>query len=81
MTIGSNISQVLDRQLTYPLPEVTVIEPTVPLEIIIPVIVVIFVLVVCLLMIVIVCLYLNSRRKSMSIAMHQQMVELVATTG
>ncbi|XP_064398652.1 plexin-A2-like [Halichondria panicea] len=81
VTIGSNISQVLDRQLTYPLPEVTVIEPTVPLEIIIPVIVVIFVLVVCLLMIVIVCLYLNSRRKSMSIAMHQQMVELVATTG
>ena len=80
MNVGSNISQVLDRQLTYPLPEVMV-EPTVPLEIIIPVIVVIFVLVVCLLMIVIVCLYLNSRRKSMSIAMHQQMVELVATTG
>ncbi len=80
VTIGSNISQVLDRQLTYPLPEVMG-EPTVLLEIIIPVIVFIFVLVVCLLMIVIVCLYLNSRRKSTSIAMHQQMVELVATTG
>ena len=79
VTIGSNISQVLDRQLTYSLP--TFLGPTVPLEIIIPVIVVIFVLVVCLLMIVIVCLYLNSRRKFMSIAMHQQMVELVATTG
>ena len=79
VTIGSNISQVLDRQLTYLLP--TFLGLPVPLEIIIPVIVVIFVLVVCLLMIVIVCLYLNSRRKSMSIAMHQQMVELVATTG
>ncbi len=77
VTIGNNISQVLDRLLIYTGTTTPVAD--VSLEIIIPVIVVIFVLVVCVLMIVIVCLYLNSRRKSMSIAMNQQIVELVAT--
>ncbi len=74
VNIGSNIAQVLDRQLAYTVTVVAVPGATVPLEIIISVIVIIFVLIVCVLMIVIVCLYLNFRRKSASIV-----VELVAT--
>ena len=78
VTVGSNIAQVLPQLLTYTFPEVAV---PVPLEIIIPfsVIIIIVVLVVCVLMIVFICFYLKSRRKSVSIAMHQQNMELVAT--
>ncbi|XP_064398640.1 plexin-A2-like [Halichondria panicea] len=81
VTVGSNIAQKLDRQLTYTFPEATVFGPTVPLQIIIPVIVIIFIIVVCVLTIAIVCLYLNSRRKSVPIYMHQheQRIELTAT--
>ncbi len=51
----------------------------VPLEIIIPSVLGVVVVVVCVMMIIFVCLYLNSRRKSMSIAKHEEIVELVAT--
>ncbi len=84
VTVGSNIKQTLVERLAY---EVTTTEPTVPvttgvpLEIIIPfsVIIIIFVLVVFVLMIVFICFYLNSRRKSVSIARQQQNMELVGT--
>ena len=76
MTIGRNIAQVLDQQLTYTGLGVAAM---VPLEIIIPSVLGVVVVVVCVMMIIFVCLYLNSRRKSMSIAKHEEIVELVAT--
>ncbi|XP_064383417.1 uncharacterized protein LOC135332039 isoform X3 [Halichondria panicea] len=52
-----------------------------PLNIIIPfsVIIIIGVLIVCVLILVVICFYIKSRRKSVSIATHQQNMELVAT--
>ncbi len=73
MTVGSNISEVLEQRLTYIVDEANVI----PLEIVLPLSAVIIVLAVCVL-IVIIYLYLNSRKKSLSIGMHQQNMELVA---
>ncbi|XP_064387556.1 uncharacterized protein LOC135335860 isoform X4 [Halichondria panicea] len=80
VTVGSKIAQVLDKRLTYNVPVATVIvTPEVPLlEIVIPLSAIIVLLAVCVL-IVLICLYLNSRKKSLSIGMHQQNMELVAT--
>ena len=75
MTVGSNIAQVLDKRLTYNVPMATAIPL---LEIVLPLSAVIILLAVCVL-IVLICLYLNSRKKSVSIGMHQQNMELVAT--
>ncbi len=77
VTIGNNIAQELDERLTYTgiLGEV---DP-VPLEIIIPSVLGVVVVVVCIMLIIFVCFYLISRKKSMSIAKHEQIVELVAT--
>ena len=82
MTVGSNIAQELHKRLTYKVPVAAVILPVtdrVPLqEIIISLSAIIFLLVVCVL-IVFICLYLNYRKKkSVSIKMHQQNMELVA---
>ncbi len=74
MTIGTNISQVLDESLTY-----TVVPEGVPLVIIIPSVVGGVVVVVIVMLSIFVFFYLNFRRKSVSIAMHEQIVELVAT--
>ncbi|XP_064388277.1 hepatocyte growth factor receptor-like isoform X2 [Halichondria panicea] len=83
VTVGSNIAQELHKRLTYKVPVAAVILPVtdrVPLqEIIISLSAIIFLLVVCVL-IVFICLYLNYRKKkSVSIKMHQQNMELVAT--
>ncbi len=62
---------------------IIVSEAMVPLEIIIPsvlgVVVGVVVVVVCVMITLFVCFYRNSQRKSVSIAMHEQIVELVAT--
>ncbi len=77
MKVGSNISQVLDQQLTYTSP----VAAAVPLEIIIPSVLGVIVMIVCVMLTIFVCVYLNSRRKIVSIAMHeQQMMEIVANT-
>ncbi len=76
MTIGSNIAHVLDQQLIYRDP---VVAAMVPLEIIIPSVLGVVVVVVCIMITMFVCFYRNSQRKSVSIAMHEQIVELVAT--
>ncbi len=79
MTIGTNISQVLDESLTY---TTLVVAEGVPLVIIIPSVVggvVVVVIVMLVMLIIFVFFYLNFRRKSVSIAMHEQIVELVAT--
>ena len=78
MTIGSNIAHVLEQQLIYRDPVVAVSEATV-LNIIIPSVLGVVVVVVCVMITVFVCFYRNSQRKSVSIAMHDQIVELVAT--
>ncbi len=74
MTIGTNISQVLNESLTY-----TTVVPDPALEIIIPSVVGVVAVVVIVMLIIFVFFYLNFRRKSVSIAMHEQIVELVAT--
>ena len=71
MKIGSNIAQILDQRLTY-----TVSAAGLPLEIIIPSVFGGVVIVICVLMIVFVCFYLNSRRKTVSIAMHEHILQL-----
>ncbi len=85
VTVGNNIAQELDQRLTYIVPVTAGLVPVtvgpvpdagIPLEIIIPLSVIIFVLVV---LIVFICFYLKYRRKSVSIGMHQQNIELVAT--
>ena len=73
MKIGSNIAQILDQQLTYTVPAAGL-----PLEIIIPSVFGGVVMVICLLIIVFVCFYLNSRRKTVPIAMHEQILDIVA---
>ena len=73
--MGSNISQVLDQQLTYASPAAAV-----PLEIIIPSVLGVIVMIVCVMLIIFVRVYLNSRKKTVSIAMHEQMMEIVANT-
>ncbi len=73
--VGSNISQVLDQQLTYASPVAAV-----PLEIIIPSVLGVIVMIVCVMLIIFVRVYLNSRKKTVSIAMHEQMMEIVANT-
>ncbi len=78
MTIGSNIAHVLDQQLIYRDPVVAAMVPLY-LEIIIPSVLGVVVVVVCVMITVFVCFYRNSQRKSVSIAMHEQIVELVAT--
>ncbi len=75
VNIGSNIVQELDQLLTYIAPVAGA-----PLEIIIPSVLGGVVMVVCVLIIVFVCLYRNSQRKTVSIAMHEQILELVANT-
>ncbi len=75
VNIGSNIVQELDQLLTYIAPVAEV-----PLEIIIPSVLGGVVMVVCVLVIVFVCIYRNSRRKTVAIAMHEQILELVANT-
>ncbi len=75
MNIGSNIVQELDQLLTYIAPVAGV-----PLEIIIPSVLGGVVMVVCALIIVFVCIYRNYTRKSLSIARHEQILELVANT-
>ncbi len=73
--MGSNISQILDQQLTYISPVAAV-----PLEIIIPSVLGVIVMIVCVMLIIFVRFYLNSRKKIVSIAMHEQMMEIVANT-
>ncbi len=51
----------------------------VPLEIIILSVLVVVVVVVCVMITIFICFYRKSQRKSVSIAMHEQTVELVAT--
>ena len=75
MNVGSNISRVLDQQLTYTSPVTAD-----PLEIIIPSVLGVIVMIVCIMLTIFVCVYLKSRRKTMSIAMHEQMMEIVANT-
>ncbi len=75
MNIGSNIVQELDQLLTYIAPVAGA-----PLEIIIPSVLGGVVMVVCVLIIVFVCVYRNSKRKTVKIAMQQQILELVANT-
>ncbi len=76
VTIGNNIAQELDERLTYT--GIGEVDP-VPLEIIIPSVLGVVVVVVCIMLIIFICFYLISRKKSMSIAKHEQIVELVAT--
>ncbi len=76
MNVGSNISQVLDQQLTYTSP----VTAAVPLEIIIPSVLGVIVMIVCVMLIIFVRFYLNSRKKIVSIALHEQMMEIVANT-
>ena len=76
MNVGSNISQVLDQQLTYTSP----VTAAVPLEIIIPSVLGVIVMIVCVMLIIFVRFYLNSRKKIVSIAVHEQMMEIVANT-
>ncbi|XP_064398639.1 plexin-A2-like [Halichondria panicea] len=76
VNVGSNISRVLDQQLTYTSPVTAD-----PLEIIIPSVLGVIVMIVCIMLTIFVCVYLKSRRKTMSIAMHEQMMEIVANTG
>ncbi|XP_064398635.1 plexin-B1-like isoform X2 [Halichondria panicea] len=83
VNVGSNIAQVLDQRLTYivlvvEVPTVEVLEAAVPLEVIIPSVLGGAVVVVCVVLIIFVCFCLNSRRKTVSITMHEQMMELVA---
>ncbi len=75
MNVGRNISQVLDQQLTYTSP-VTAVQ----LEIIIPTVLGVIVMIVCVMLIIFVRFYLNSRKKIVSIAMHEQIMEIVANT-
>ncbi len=78
MTVGSNIAQELDRRLTYTFPNVVAVpEATVPLEIIIPSVLGGVLVVVCVMLIIFVCFYLNSRKKIVTVAMHEQIMELV----
>ena len=76
MNVGSNISQVLDQQLTYTGP----VTAAVPLEIIIPSVLGVIVMIVCVMLTIFVCVYRNYWRKTVSIAMHEQMMEIVANT-
>ncbi|XP_064398654.1 hepatocyte growth factor receptor-like isoform X2 [Halichondria panicea] len=76
VNVGSNISQVLDQQLTYTSP----VTAAVPLEIIIPSVLGVIVMIVCVMLIIFVRFYLNSRKKIVSIAVHEQMMEIVANT-
>ena len=75
MTVGSNLAQELDQRLTYTVP----VAVGSSLEIIIPSVLGVVVVVVCIMLIIFVCFYRNSRRKSASIAMHDKIVELMAT--
>ena len=77
VNIGNNIAQELDRQLTYTVPEVEVLGAAVSLEIIIPSVFGGVVVVVCVLLFICICFYLNSRKKTVSIAMHEQIMDLV----
>ncbi len=75
MNVGNNIAQELDSQLTYTVSEV--LGAAVSLEIIIPSVLGGVVVVGCVLMFICICFYLNSRKKTVSIAMHEQiMIEL-----
>ncbi len=74
VTIGSNIAQVLDQQLTYTSP----VAAGTSLEVIIPSVFGGAIVVVCVMLIIFVSFYLNSRKKTVSIAMHEQIMELVA---
>ena len=76
VNVGSNISQILDQQLTYTIP----VTAAVPLEIIIPSVLGVIVVIVCVVLIISVCVYLNYRKKTVPIAVHEQMMEIVANT-
>ncbi len=71
MNAGNNIAQELDRQLTY------TVSAAVSLEIIIPSVFGGVVVVVCVLLFIFICFYLNSRKKTVLIAMHEQIMDLV----
>ncbi len=71
MNVGNNIAQELDRQLTY------TVSAAVSLEIIIPSVFGGVVVVVCVLLFICICFYLNSRKKTVSIALHEQIMDLV----
>ncbi len=71
MNVGNNIAQELDRQLTY------TVSAAVSLEIIIPSVLGGVLVVVCVLLFICICFYHNSRKKTVSIAMHEQIMDLV----
>ncbi len=77
MNVGNNIAQELDRQLTYTVSEVLGAAVSLKLEIIIPSVFGGVVVVVCVLLFICICFYLNSRKKTVSIAMHEQIMDLV----
>ncbi len=79
MNIGINIAHVLDQRLNYTDPVVAVPGAMVPLEIIISSVLGVVVMIVCVMIITFVCFYRNWQRKSVSISMHEQIVQLVAT--
>ncbi len=79
MNIGINIAHVLDQRLNYTDPVVAVPGAMVPLEIIIPSVFGVVVMIVCAMIITFVCFYRNWQSKSVSIALHEQIVQLVAT--
>ncbi len=70
--IGSNIAVSLEQGLEYSTPG----NPGVPLEVILPAMFGVVLLVVCGSLIILVCVYINSRRKSDSLAMNEQIMEL-----
>ncbi|XP_064398663.1 hepatocyte growth factor receptor-like [Halichondria panicea] len=76
VNVGSNISQVLDQQLTYTVPVAAV-----PLEIIIPSVLGVIVMIVFVILIIFVRLYQKYRRRIMSIALQEQMMEIMANSG
>ena len=78
MNVGSNISQILDQRLTYTVLGVEILEKAVPLQIIIPSVLVVVVIIVCVILIIFVCFCPKSRKNTVSIAMHEQIMELMA---
>ncbi len=75
MNVGSNISQVLDQQLTYTVPVAAV-----PLEIIISSVLGVIVMIVFVILIIFVRFYQKYRRRIMSIALQQQMMKIMANS-
>ena len=71
--VGSNYAVELNERLIY-----STTSTPVQLEIILPVVLVITLILLLCPLIILLSVYINHRRKSMSLAMHEQILELVA---